>query len=69
MTPSIALAIKLLPEPDSPTRPRISPSDSFKLTRSIARNRPSGVINSIVKLRMSNSAMINALLADHITQN
>lgn len=37
-TPQIAFAIKLLPEPDSPTRPRISPSVIPVLTRSTAFN-------------------------------
>src|SRR6185312_12752889 len=36
-------AVTLLPQPDSPTRPRVSPKPSSKLTSSTARTTPSGV--------------------------
>ena len=53
----ITLAIKLLPEPDSPTRPQISPSLRVRLTLSTMRMRPDGVLISMRRLRISNNAM------------
>ena len=53
-----ALAIKLLPEPDSPTRPRISPSVKVILTRSTALTHSSPVLNSMVRLRISSNGII-----------
>ena len=56
-TPAMALATKLFPEPDSPTKPRISLSLIVILIRSTAFTRPCGVSISIVKLRISSNGI------------
>ncbi len=43
-------AVTLLPLPDSPTMPRISPSSSEKLTSSIAVISPREVAKAVVRL-------------------
>ena len=41
----IERAVTLLPEPDSPTMPSVSPAATVKLTPSTARTTPSSVKN------------------------
>src|SRR5690606_32489871 len=43
-------AVTLLPQPDSPTIPRVSPAFSENETPSTARTRPSSVSNSVTRL-------------------
>ena len=57
--PTITLATRLLPEPDSPTSPRISPSFRVRLTLSTALTLPWGVSISMVRLRMSSRGISN----------
>ena len=57
MALQITLAIKLLPEPDSPTSPQISPSLIDKFMPSTILTRPFEVCISIFRLRMSSSAI------------
>src|SRR6185503_4180593 len=46
-------AVTLLPQPDSPTSPSVSPWPSTKLTSSTARTTPSGVKKCVERLRTS----------------
>ena len=54
----ITLAMRLLPEPDSPTKPQISPSSIVKLTLSTMRINPFGVWISMRRLRISRRAIV-----------
>ena len=63
-------AVNVLPEPDSPTKPRISPSRMVRLTLSTARIKPSGVSSSIVIFFISSRiisfpAAFSSLCASH----
>src|SRR3954468_19248546 len=49
--------VTLLPEPDSPTTPRISPSSRLRLTPSTARSTPLEVGNSTERSWISRSGM------------
>ena len=56
-SPISASMARLLPEPDSPTMPRISPCSSVSDTRSTARSGPAAEGNSTVRSSMSSKAM------------
>src|SRR5258705_9996530 len=57
--------VTLLPQPDSPTKPRVFPSPISKLTPSMARTSPSGVKNDVCKfLTWSKSVMIGVALCN-----
>src|SRR4051794_23416349 len=58
-----ASMVTLLPEPDSPTTPRISPSSSVRLTPSTARSTPLEVGNSTERFWMSRRGIRHALLS------
>ena len=45
----IDFAVTLLPEPDSPTMPSVSPGRSVKLTPSTARTTPASVKNQVCR--------------------
>src|SRR5688572_23478965 len=49
------MAVTLLPEPLSPTRPRVSPGSMEKETSSTTRMEPAAVANSRLRLRTSTS--------------
>ena len=49
--PSNASPVTVLPHPDSPTRPSVSPGARSKLTRSTARTTPCSVANSTARSR------------------
>ena len=66
--PIIAFATRLFPEPDSPTSPRISPSLKVRLNLSTAFKVPCGVMISMVRFRISSSA-INQFLQSQIVLN
>ncbi len=51
----IERVVTLLPQPDSPTRPRISPRSTWKSTPSTARTRPSRVLNDVRRPLTSSS--------------
>src|SRR5437762_3047536 len=55
-SPSTAMAVTLLPDPDSPTIPRTSFSKTSKETSSTAFSRPSSVGNSTARLRTDSTA-------------
>src|SRR5260370_11019062 len=57
MRPMIAIAVTLLPEPDSPTIPTISPGLTVKETPSTARTTPSSVRNETWRSRTSSSGV------------
>src|SRR6185503_14087718 len=59
--PIIASMEMLLPEPDSPTTPRISPASRSRLTSSTARSTPPMVGKRTQRLRISTSAMDSPL--------
>ncbi len=50
----------VLPQPDSPTRPTISPAATCRLAPSTARTRPSGVGNCVCKPSTSRTCPIDA---------
>src|SRR6266508_2180267 len=55
--------VTLLPQPDSPTKPRVLPSPISKLTPSMARTSPSGVKKEVCRsLTWSKSGMMGAAL-------
>ena len=51
--PMTVRAVTLLPEPDSPTMPRISPASRLKVTSSTAVISPRAVWKAVVRLRTS----------------
>src|SRR5215211_278926 len=55
--PMMARLVTLLPEPDSPTMPRVWPGSSEKLTPSTALTTPSSVSKWTLRSRTSSSAM------------
>src|SRR5262249_57169079 len=59
--PIAASMVTLLPDPDSPTTPRICPSSSSNPTSSTAWSMPLAVGNRTLKLRISSSAMTSLL--------
>src|SRR5690348_4879724 len=50
-------AVTLLPEPDSPTRPSVSPGCTVKLTPSTARTTPASVSKYVRRSRTSSSGL------------
>src|SRR5205823_878081 len=52
MRPSTASMLTLLPEPDSPTIPSVSPGKTSEVTPSTAWTIPSSVLNSTVRSRI-----------------
>src|SRR5688572_2792580 len=56
--PMTDMKIWLLPEPDSPTMPRVSPALIAKLTSLTARTVPSGVEKVVLRLRTSRMAVM-----------
>ena len=52
------IMVTLLPEPDSPTMPSVSPSYSVADTPSTARTTPSSVRNDTFRLRISSSGLL-----------
>src|SRR3954453_7150935 len=55
----IESAVTLLPDPDSPTIPRVSPSSRVKDTPSTAFTTPSGVKNWVLRFLTCSSSAIN----------
>src|SRR5262249_16175651 len=51
-------ALTLLPQPDSPTSPSVSPSCTSYVTPSTAWTTPSSVLNCVLKLRTCSSGAI-----------
>src|SRR5262245_8472147 len=47
-------AVTVLPQPDSPTTPTVSPRSMRRSTPSTARTMPSSVLNQVFRPRMSN---------------
>src|SRR6056297_2871292 len=56
-SPIIAIAVWVLPEPDSPTIPSVWPGSRSKLSPLTACTTPSGVSNATVRSLTSSSAM------------
>ena len=48
-------AVTVLPQPDSPTTPSVSPRSMCRSTPSTARTMPSSVLNQVFRPRMSSS--------------
>src|SRR6266542_6165048 len=62
--------VTLLPQPDSPTRPRVFPSPISKLTPSMARTSPSGVKKEVRRsLTWSKSGMMRAARAIFLSRS
>src|SRR5262245_53856028 len=63
-SPMTAMKTWLLPEPDSPTMPRVSPASTARLTLFAASTTPSGVAKRISRSRMSRTGwtMASAVL-------
>src|SRR6185437_8253401 len=55
------IIVTLLPEPDSPTMPRVSPSETLKETPSTARTTPSSVLKLTLRSLTSNSGSLMTL--------
>ena len=55
------IIVTLLPEPDSPTMPSVSPSDTENETPSTARTRPSSVLKLTLRLFTSSSGSLMSL--------
>src|SRR5512134_999280 len=58
--PMTDMKIWLLPEPDSPTMPSVSPALMAKLTSLTARTAPSGVAKLVLRLRTSRMAVMRS---------
>src|SRR5690625_717907 len=58
------MAVMLLPQPDSPTTPNVSPGANWKLTPSTARNTPRSVKKCVCKLRTSSTGSGDAAPSD-----
>src|SRR5579859_4808212 len=55
MSPSSAIVLTLLPEPDSPTIPSVSPGNTSYVIPSTAWTTPSSVLNSTARSRIARS--------------
>ena len=51
------MAVTVLPQPDSPTRPRVSPGARSKLTPATALTRPRAAVKLTVRSRTSSKAV------------
>ena len=52
------IAVTVLPQPDSPTRPTDFPASTVKLTLSTARTQPESVLKLVTKSWISNSRLL-----------
>src|SRR3954447_16066742 len=58
ISPRIDIAVTLLPDPDSPTTPNVSPGWRSQLTSFTARTTPPGVTNSVVSPWMERTGLL-----------
>ena len=57
------MAVTVLPQPDSPTRPRVSPGARSKLTPATARTRPRAAAKLTVRSRTSSNGAASGMSA------
>src|SRR3954471_8618655 len=65
-SPMMLSAVTLLPQPDSPTMPRVRPRSRLKSTPSTARTSPSSESKTVVRPRTSSSAARSDMPGDFL---